>query len=294
MEDQPDDTRLLVESSLPCSMESAPTNQETVKIKTGQLIINADDWGRDQQNTDRILDCVRLGTVSSASGMVFMNDSERAASLAIAYGVDVGLHINLTTPFSGPGVSAELANRQQEIVRYLSWHPSVQTVFHPGLARSFEYVVAAQLDEFCRTYGRKPERVDGHHHMHLCANVLWGGLLPKGIVARRNFSFRRGEKSSINRLYRKLIDLKLAHRNRLADCLFSLAPINPTHRLEQIFSIARHSIVEVETHPVNFDEYEFLTGREIYRCANNIAIASGFKLPIRTPTMRNVAQCDGR
>ncbi|MGA3033268.1 MAG: hypothetical protein ABSD70_08290 [Terracidiphilus sp.] len=42
---------------------------------TGALIVNADDWGRDVATTDSILHCVKRATVSSASGMVFMQDS---------------------------------------------------------------------------------------------------------------------------------------------------------------------------------------------------------------------------
>ena len=42
-------------------------------------MINADDWGRDARTTDRILECFQHGVLSSASGMVFMEDSERAA-----------------------------------------------------------------------------------------------------------------------------------------------------------------------------------------------------------------------
>src|SRR5579863_5715924 len=63
---------------------------------TGLLIINADDWGVNREATDRTLDCVLRKTVSSASAMVFMEDSERAAQLALEAGVDTGLHLNLT------------------------------------------------------------------------------------------------------------------------------------------------------------------------------------------------------
>src|SRR5579862_5616853 len=66
----------------------------------GSIIINADDWGRDRVTTDRILDCVDHGTVSSVSAMVFMEDSERSAVLARRSGIDAGLHLNLTTPLS--------------------------------------------------------------------------------------------------------------------------------------------------------------------------------------------------
>src|SRR5206468_7588892 len=190
--------------------------------RAGGLIINADDWGRDRKNTEKAFECVLRGTVSSVSAMVFMEDSERAAALALERGIDAGLHLNFTTSFSAEGCPAGLVARQEELRRYLLRHRLAQVIFHPGLIRSFEYVVAAQLDEFRRLYGVDPDRLDGHHHMHLCANVLLGGLLPPGTLVRRNFSFQHGEKSLWNRLYRRLVDGILARRHRMVDFFFSL------------------------------------------------------------------------
>jgi hypothetical protein len=205
--------------------------------------------------------------------MVFMEDSDRAAAIARERGIEAGLHLNLTTPFSVPGCPAQLVERQQELARYLLRHRLAQTVFHPGLIRSFEYVVAAQLDEFRRLYGADPDRLDGHHHMHLCSNVLLQGLLPPRTLVRRNFSFRPGEKGLWNRLYRRFVDRMLARRHRLMDFFFSLAPLEPPSRLQRIFSLARQFVVEVETHPVHPEEYQFLAGGEIFRQTGDVRIA---------------------
>ena len=70
------------------------------------LIVNADDWGRDRLTTDRILDCVTAGAVSAVSAMVFAEDSERAAALALDRSIDVGLHLNFTSPFTAAGRTA--------------------------------------------------------------------------------------------------------------------------------------------------------------------------------------------
>jgi hypothetical protein len=152
-------------------------------------------------------------------------------------------------------------------------------VFHPGLTHSFEYVVTAQIEEYCRLYGAKPERLDGHHHMHLCANVRWRKLLPAGTLVRRNFSFQPGEKGLVNRLYRKTVDRALARRHRLVDFLFPLPPLEPAGRLQRICSLARDSVVELETHPVNPDEYRFLCGGEMVRRFEGLSIAPRFVMP---------------
>jgi hypothetical protein len=248
----------------------------------GLLIINADDWGRDRQTTERTLQCARRGTVSSVSAMVFMTDSERAAGLAREQGIDTGLHLNFTTPFSMPGCPARLLDRQRKLVAYLRRYPLAQVIFHPGLTGSFEYAVKAQLDEFFRLYGVLPDRIDGHHHMHLCANVLLGRLLPPGTLVRRNFSFRPGEKSLPNRLYRKAVDYRLSRRHRLVDFLFSLLPLDPPSRLEGIFSLASTSTVEVETHPINPDEYSFLVGDAILRLTAQARIGPPSAISRRT------------
>jgi chitin disaccharide deacetylase len=241
---------------------------------SGLLIVNADDWGREPLTTNRILECAVRGAVSSVSAMVFMEDSERAAALARERGIDVGLHLNFTTSFSGRACPTRLVERQRELTRYLVRHRFAPVVFHPGLIRSFDSVVAAQLDEFRLLYGADPTRLDGHHHMHLCANVLFRGLLPAGTLVRRSFSFQPGEKSAMNRLYRRFVDGMLARRHRVVDFFFALAPLEPPDRLQRIFSLARHFVLEVETHPVNPEEYRFLAGGEIFRRTGDVRIAS--------------------
>jgi chitin disaccharide deacetylase len=242
----------------------------------GVLIINADDWGRNQENTDRTVECVRNGTVSSVSAMVFMEDSERAAAIARESGIDAGLHLNFTAPFSAANCPAPLQERQRELSSYLLRHRFAQTVFHPGLVRSFEYVVLAQLEEYRRLYGSDTPRIDGQHHMHLCANVLLGKLLPAGCIVRRNFSSMPGERGFWNRLYRKIGDYVLAKRHPTTDLFFSLAPLKPVDRLERIFGLARRLVVELETHPVNPEEYRFLAGGEVLRLFPDLQIARRF------------------
>jgi hypothetical protein len=154
-------------------------------------------------------------------------------------------------------------------------------IFHPGLAGSFEYVVKAQLEEFSRLYGAAAERIDGHHHMHLCANVLVAKLLPAGTIVRRNFSFRRGEKSWANRFYRATLDRRLSRRHRMADFFFNIQPMQPAERLQRIFADARNAVVEMETHPIDPGEYQFLSGGEIFRQAGDVAIADHYALPER-------------
>lgn len=247
---------------------------EAGQIRTGALIVNADDWGQDRRTTDLTLECLLHGPVSAVSAMVFMEDSERAAGIAREYDADAGLHLNFTTPFTGSAVPAGLEKHQRKVSCYLRRHRLAQVCFHPGLIRSFEYVVSAQIEEYVRLYGAEPHRLDGHHHMHLCANVLLGALLPRGRRIRRNFSHQPGEKSLLNRLYRRCLDGLLARDHELPDFFFSLPPFEKPGRLPRIFALAGHSRVEVETHPACPDEHRFLLGEEMQKLRLNAGLSA--------------------
>ena len=262
-----------------CHEVRSAKSEPAISGGRGSLIINADDWGIDRPTTDRALECLQAGTLSSVSAMVFMADSERAAAIAREHAIDAGLHLNLTTPFSFAGVSPALLGHLETISRTLRSRWFAETIFNPQLAPSFEYLVDAQLAEFHRLFGREPGRIDGHHHMHLCFNVLWGRLLPAGTIARRSFSFRRGEKPLLNRLYRHAVVLILRRRHVTTDYLFSLPPLEPVERLRRICFLAREHAVEVEAHPVRPEEYRFLIGGEIRRLAGEVPIARGYVLP---------------
>lgn len=232
----------------------------------GALIVNADDWGCDRETTNKTADCVSRGSVSAVSAMVYMQDSERAAAIARERGIDCGLHLNFTTGYSAASVSSRLVKHQNRTSGYLRRNPFARVFYHPGLAHDFEYVVAAQIDEYRRLYGADPQRIDGHHHMQLCANVVFGKLLPAGTLVRRNFSFAPGEKSCLNLFYRMMLDKRLSRRHKLVDFLFPLEPVEETVRLERIIRLAQEFVVELETHPINPNEYDFLMHSEKLNC----------------------------
>src|ERR1043166_2509082 len=143
------------------------------------LIVNADDFGRSKGETDAALACYQAGRITSATAMMFMADSERAAELAKGTGLDVGLHLNFTETFS-TGCSPEVAKSQNRIVRYLKRSKYAQLIYNPILRREFRCCYKSQAEEFVRLYGKSPSHVDGHHHMHLCANMLFSKAIPRG------------------------------------------------------------------------------------------------------------------
>ena len=149
------------------------------------LYVNADDLGRTEVISNKILDCYDQGRIHSTSAMAFMEDSERIAELASERGLAVGLHLNFIEGFTGEKVPPELRERHQNVISYLKAWKGNQFLFNPLLIKDFDYEFKAQWDEFCRLYRKEPDRIDGHHHMHLCINMLASGKIPKGIKIRK-------------------------------------------------------------------------------------------------------------
>jgi len=251
---------------------------DAMRLPQDAVIVNADDWGRDSFTTDRSLACVQRRAISSVSAMVFMEDSRRAAELAREHNVDAGLHLNFTLAYSAPHCPSRLMDHQEKLSRFLTAHRLAPMVYHPGLASSFEYVVHMQFEEYERLYGAPAKRVDGHHHMHLGANVLRQQLIPVGIIVRRNLSFGPGEKGFLNRFYRRRQDLLLTRRHRLTGFFFDLQPLDSRKRFEAILNLADRFDVEIETHPVRDDEFRFLIDGELLRGTSGVGVSLGYIL----------------
>jgi predicted glycoside hydrolase/deacetylase ChbG (UPF0249 family) len=226
------------------------------------VIITADDYGKTAHATDSILRCYSGRRITSASAMVFMEDSVRAASLASQTGLEVGLHLNFSMPFSTLGITQSLRGHQEKVIAWLTGNKFAQVVYNPFLAESFAVLFRAQKEEFTRLYGRNPDFYNGHHHMHLCANVLAGQLIPNGARVRTTFTFDQGERNPFNRLYRRYINGIVSRRYITTDRFYSIVPVRNRERLRMILSNASREDVEVEVHPENADEIEFLMSDE--------------------------------
>jgi predicted glycoside hydrolase/deacetylase ChbG (UPF0249 family) len=224
------------------------------------LIINADDLGRSVAETDAALSCWAARRITSVSAMVFMADSVRAADLARAASVPTGLHLNLTESFSAADVAIELRQRHDRVRRFLRASRFAPLVYNPLLRADFAAVVRAQYEEFERLYGRAPDHVDGHQHMHLSSNVLLQRLLPEGVRVRRSFTFERHQKSSLNRWYRSRVDRALARRHRITDHFFSLSQQLQYGGLARVGALAKGQEVELMVHPAWPREWQFLHG----------------------------------
>jgi predicted glycoside hydrolase/deacetylase ChbG (UPF0249 family) len=226
------------------------------------LIINADDWGRSAAETDAALACFTRNRITSVTAMVFMADSERAAGIALQHGIPVGLHLNFTEPFTGPGADGDLLSEHRRLAKSLTRTRHSILALNPFLRRSFCSVFQRQLDEFTRLYKRPPTHFDGHQHFHLCSNMLLAAPIPRGQKIRRTFTFTVTEKGLVNWLYRRALDRWVVKRYRTTDCFFALSQRLNKARLSAVMRLALEANVELMTHPVVAAEQDLLMGPE--------------------------------
>ena len=236
------------------------------------LIITADDWGRSQAETNAAFECAKEKRITSVSAMVFMEDSERAAELANANCLDVGLHLNFSEQFTDKRCPGRFRDSHNRIVGFLTRHKYAQLLYNPFLRKEFASSYQAQAEEFLRLFGRPPSHIDGHHHMHLCANILVSNVIPAGVKMRRNFSFWPGEKSLLNRTYRGFVDRWMARRYQLPDYFFDLTQCIQERKLDRVAALAKASTVELMTHPVVDQEAEYLMSDEFHEVLHRLEI----------------------
>jgi predicted glycoside hydrolase/deacetylase ChbG (UPF0249 family) len=218
------------------------------------LIINADDFGKCMITTDNIVSCFKENLVTSTSAMVFMEDSERAACVALEHKLEVGLHLNLDEQFTGTAPTGLL----DRVGTFLTRSKFSQVIYNPMLQRQFEYLFKAEYEEFLRLYSRPPSHINGHHHRHLCSNVLLGKIIPDGSRVRRSFTFERGERHIANRLYRRFVDCVVRRRFITTDMFFAAIPSEQLNTLKKHIELAKIHNVELMVHLSSQTDVEYL------------------------------------
>lgn len=226
------------------------------------LIINADDWGYDEATTDAIVTAFEAQRLTSASGMVFMRDSVRAAGIAALISIPVGLHLNLMEPYSGGDMSQEVRYRQKwAVARYRRgfrrrWLVSGK-LFRLACQAAYD-----QIDEFERLYGA-PTHVDGHQHGHLSPAALWSLARRGSPAVRQSFTFRPAEKEMPNRLIRGALNRSMRLVFDTTDSFHSIRHLHPElggYGLEDVIAESRYRDIEIMVHPGIEDEFEILMG----------------------------------
>jgi chitin disaccharide deacetylase len=161
-----------------------------------RILVCADDFGHSHETSRVILDLLDRGKLNGTSCLVeggaWVGLGGVLRQLANARpAVAVGLHLNLTERFVQHAPGSLGPPNRVTLARLL---------MTPGSGRdnALYQRLAAQWDLFVRYFGREPDFVDGHQHVHLAPSVRKPLM---HLLATKNFSgWIRQCRTSSNRL----------------------------------------------------------------------------------------------
>jgi predicted glycoside hydrolase/deacetylase ChbG (UPF0249 family) len=134
----------------------------------------ADDYGISPAVNIAIRDLVVRGRLNAASALVAAPSWHRAEAISLealnsaAPRVAIGLHVALTAPFRP-------LSRDFTPLRAGAFMPLAATLHHALLRRfdgdALATEIRGQVQNFSRMFGRAPDFIDGHQHVHLLPQI---------------------------------------------------------------------------------------------------------------------------
>ncbi len=148
-----------------------------------ELVICADDYAISSGTSAVIRDLLSRGAINATTCLVetptWQQEARALRELADASPrLAVGLHLNLTERFGSPAVPAAVKSVPAWVAN--GCMPSDRSLEASVLA-SFR----AQWTSFVACYGRAPDFLDGHHHVHLIETPR---RAPFALIGETNFS----------------------------------------------------------------------------------------------------------
>jgi chitin disaccharide deacetylase len=151
----------------------AAARAATVTAGLRRIWLSADDYGIAPGVDRAIRDLIAHGRLNATSVMVVAPSFKRAeartlADAAAAHDAAIGLHLTFTAPFSPLSQGyTPLSGRS-----FLS----LNSTFCRAMARRFNPTmlaaeIAVQFAAFRQAFGRPPDFVDGHHHVHILPQI---------------------------------------------------------------------------------------------------------------------------
>jgi chitin disaccharide deacetylase len=230
------------------------------------LIVNADDYGWNSEATDKTLDAFAATRITSATALVYMEDSDRAAELALEAKLPVGLHLNLTDPFTDPSANATQRARQLLVCKlFAAWRFRLRSwTFDPRIRKQVEGAISDQLERFHELYGQPPTHLDGHNHVHVCPNVALAASLASIEKMRDGLSTWpsiRTAMGAARALRRALVSRRFLRTRYFLDIALLHRDFDPQERTERVGRAGRASL-EVMAHPGFPHEQRSLMSRD--------------------------------
>lgn len=155
-----------------------------------KVIINADDYGKNENCTKAIAKCMCDGIITNTTLMVNMPYAAEAVELARRHGFmdRIGLHVNLTEGLPLTGKIRAFGDLCGPDGAFRGW--PIRDIkkqfipFGPKKRRAIQEEVTAQFERFL-SFGFEPGHFDSHHYVHCNFN-----LIPIVFPIARRFGFK--------------------------------------------------------------------------------------------------------
>jgi predicted glycoside hydrolase/deacetylase ChbG (UPF0249 family) len=141
---------------------------------TRRIWLCADDYGISPGVSEAIRQLIARGRLNATSAMVVAPTfgpsaaSQLSNRMAGKTGVAIGLHLTMTAPFRPLTAFAPVTKDGT----FLPISDMLVRAFWPRYDRTLvAREVEAQIDAFIAAFGRPPDFVDGHHHVHLLPRI---------------------------------------------------------------------------------------------------------------------------
>lgn len=139
-----------------------------------RICVCADDYGISPSVNEAIRHLIAGGRINATSAMVVAPSLHRSEAVALnvlltrGARAAIGLHLTLTAPFRplSDGFAPLRDGKFPSLRRMLAL-----SILHRLDAGRLEAEIAAQIRLFNHTFGRAPDFIDGHQHVHLFPQV---------------------------------------------------------------------------------------------------------------------------
>jgi chitin disaccharide deacetylase len=155
----------------PAARTQAPISRGASVPPARHIWLVADDYGISRAVNAAIRDLLARGSINATSVMVVasgFDDDEAAKLRPLRAGAAIGLHLTLTAPFrplsDGYGPTRQGA--------FLSLRDTfIASILRRLSAQALTAEIEAQVARFTAAFGRLPDFIDGHQHVHLFPGI---------------------------------------------------------------------------------------------------------------------------
>lgn len=219
-----------------------------------KLIINADDFGKNNQVNKAIIYCLKNAICTHTTLMINMPSTMKAVKLAKKENKikQVGLHLNLTE-------GMPLTENIKKYKKFCNLSGSFNAQFHKNVYSKFFLSnqekkavveeIETQIELFLEITGLKEIRLDSHHHVHTNYSIF---ILLESLVDKYNIVYIRKSRNLFQKInfykkvYKKIYNKKIENISKeKVDAFGSIKDILEVKNYESL----RYKSFELMIHP---------------------------------------------